>query len=272
MGDGSKTLPEFADPPVNETVLSIQFAPIQDFGIPHFGPYWDKIRSEFSKFQVQPALPPATERFEGFPQGLGIGIQFFSQPDVRCWFLDETGGRLIQVQRDRFIHNWRQITGKEKYPRYPVVKKTLETEWKRFCAFLKSGNLELPQVNQCEITYVNHIEPGKGWKDYGELNKVIAPWSGSHSGNFLPSPERVNMEAHFRFPNDLGRLHISAAPVLRGRDNQEVLQITMVARGAPKSSKDEDIFAWMDLGREWIVRGFADFTAKPMHSIWGRTS
>ncbi len=263
-------LPDFADPPVNETVLSIQYAPIQDFGIPHFGPYWEEIRSEFSKFQVQPALPPATERFEGPPQGMGIGIQFVSQPDVRCWFLDETGGRLIQLQRDRFIHNWRQITGKEKYPRYPIVKKTFETEWKRFCAFLRREKLELPQVNQCEITYVNHIEYERGWKGYGELSRVIAPWSGAYSGDFLPPPEQVNIEAHFRFPNDMGRLHISATPVIRVKDVQEVLQITMVARGAPKSSRDEDIFEWMDLGREWVVRGFSDFTAKSMHSIWGR--
>lgn len=270
---GDTRLPDFTDPPVIETVLSIQFAPIQDFGIPHFGRYWECIRPEFGKYQAHPALLPVTERLDSPFQGqVGIGIQILTQPDVRCWFLDDTGGRLIQLQRDRFIHNWRQITGTEKYPHYPTTKRTLETEWKRFCAFLMSEKLELPQVNQCEITYVNHIEYGKGWKDYGELNKVIAPWSGTYSGNFLPPAEGVNLEVHYRLPGDLGRLHITAAPVIRGRDVQEILQVTIIARGAPKSSKDEDIFGWMDLGREWIVKGFTDFTTISMHKNWGRTS
>jgi len=27
---------------------------------------------------------------------------------------------------------------------------------------------------------------------------------------------------------------------------------------------------WFDLGHEWIVKGFTDFTTEHMHEIWGR--
>lgn len=266
-------LPDFADPPVNETVLSIQFAPIPRLGIPHYGLFWASIRQEFPRLEVHPAIPSVTEQFsEPIVRQPKIGVQFVTVPDVRCWFLDESGTRLIQVQRDRLIHNWRQLAGDERYPRYPSVRKTLETEWIRFCDFLRVEDLGQPQVNQCEVTYVNHIEYGKGWNGYGELSKVISPWSGVTSGSFLPPLERASMEAHYRLPRELGRLHISVEPVIRARDSQEVLQLTLTARGAPKSSSLADIVSWMDLGREWVVKGFTDFTTASMHNIWGRRS
>ena len=82
-------------------------------------------------------------------------------------------------------------------------------------------------------------------------------------------PERANMELHYRWPDDSGRLHISLQPVIRGRDGKEVLQLTLVARGAPKSLDEEGVFKCLDHGREWIVRGFADFTTESMQrSIW----
>lgn len=271
--NGKNALRDFEKPPVNETVLSIQFAPLLNFGLPHYGLFWENIRSEFVQFQVHPSLPSITEQFDSKSRIVQrFGIHVSTQPEVRCWFLDKTGTRLIQLQKDRFIHNWRQISGEEPYPRYPSVKKTLEENWILFCDFLKKERISPPQVNQCEVTYVNHIEYNKGWNGYEELNKVIAPWSGKFSGDFLPIPERINMDAHFCLPDNLGRLHASLMPVIRGRDTQEVLQLTMTARGAPKSSSVEDVFQWLDMGREWVVKGFVDFTNNSMHEIWGRKS
>lgn len=273
MPDRNQTLPDFRDPPVNETALSIQFAPVPKFGAQYFGLYWAKIRHEYTRSQALPPLPSATEEFEaGSRVPPQFGIQLINEPELRCWFWDDTGNRLVQLQHDRLIYNWRQIRGDENYPRYPSIRDALKVEWLRFSDFLEGEHLEKPKVNQCEVIYVNHIEYGKGWNGYGELNRVVAPWSGDSSGTFLPVPERVNMETHYLLPDRLGRLHISMQPVIRGRDTQEVLQIMLTARGAPKSSSIDDIFDWLDLGREWVVKGFADFTTDSMHKIWGRRS
>lgn len=271
--DQHQSFPDFTNPPVDETVLSVQFAPIAGFGAPHFGLYWATIRREFERFQMQPPIASVTEQFGPSPRvAPRMGIQFVTEPELRCWFLDQSGGRLLQVQRDRFIHNWRRITGNELYPRYPSIRTTLHKEWLGFCAFLDREKLGQPQVNQCEVTYVNQIEIGNGWNGYEELSRVVASWSGARSGSFLPHPDRVNMETHYLLPNNLGRLHIAIEPVIRGRDAREVLQLTLTARGAPKSSTIDDIFAWLDLGREWVVKGFGDFTTPEMHKIWGRKS
>ena len=52
----------------------------------------------------------------------------------------------------------------------------------------------------------------------------------------------------------------------------EVLQLDVSATGRPTSSKTPDILEWLDLGREWVVKGFADFTTPEMHMKWRRTN
>lgn len=266
-------LPDFTDPPVIETVLGVQFAPLELFSIPHLGLYWAKIRSVYPTCEVQPPLDPAFEEFEIQPRGdPGIGIKFDPVPSPRCWFIDETSTRLIQVQRDRFIQNWRKVTGDEVYPRYETLRPSFEREWQRFCDFLNQENMGMPEVNQCEVTYVNHIELGKGWHSFGELRRVIASWSGASSGDFLPEPEMVRLNTTYQMPDKKGRLRIIMQPIIRRRDAKEVLQLNLTARGRPRSFRSDDILDWMDMGREWIVRGFTDFTTEEMHRIWGRKS
>jgi uncharacterized protein (TIGR04255 family) len=179
--------------------------------------------------------------------------------------------QLIQLQHDRFVHNWRKVTGTETYPRYPAVREELHQQWTRFCDFLRDEKLERPKINQCEVTYVNHFEYGQGWKGYGELDRVIEALATPKPKNrFLPDPERVGMQVTYRLENDAGRLHVSFEPVIRARDGQEVLQMNLTARGAPRASDDDAALAWLDLGRKWVVRGFADFTTETMHKVWGR--
>jgi len=264
-------LPDFLKPPVDEVALSIQFSPIPGFNIQHYGVYWQNIRTEYPRFEVQQPIPNVTEQFgQGF-FGRHLGLALLALPEVRGWCLDQTGNRLIQIQRDRFVYNWRKVSGTETYPRYPEIRRVLEKEWSRFCGFLRDEKLEAPKVNQCEVLYVNNIEYEKGWSGYGELDKVVATLATPRSKTrFLPIPERVNMEVVYRLEEDAGRLYVLFNPVIRGRDAKEVLQMSLTARGAPKSSSESDIFAWLDLGRKWVVRGFADFTAEEMHQIWGK--
>lgn len=267
-----RTLPEYEQPPVIETLLSVQFGPLAQFSILHFGLYWAKIRADYPHYEVQPPLGPSVEQFgEEIWKQPGIKFEIVHGPEVRCWFIDKSGTRLIQVQRDRFIHNWRRVKDEDVYPRYANIKPKFIEEWQGFCRFVDEAELGKPEVNQCEVTYVNHIELGRGWKSYGELNRVIACWSGVYSGNFLSAPESVLVNASFVIPEQKGRLHIAMQRAIRTRDAKEVLQLSLTARGKPASSRLEDILEWFDLGHEWIVRGFTDFTTREMHKLLGRT-
>ncbi len=272
MTNSRPPLPEFGNPPVFETVLGVQFAPLTGFSILQFGLYWGLISKEYPHSDIKPPLPSIVEEFPKEQKPSSVGIQFMSSPEARCWFVDSTETRVIQIQNDRYIHNWRKVRGDETYPRYNRIKPKFVEEWQRFCGFLETQGIPAPEVNQCEVSYVNHIEKGKGWDSFSNLKDVTAYWTGTPSGTFLTEPESVSLVARFLMPDKKGRLHIEMQPAVRRHDATEVLQLNLTARGKPASSSLDDITDWLDLAHEWVVRGFTDFTTGTMHRIWERLS
>lgn len=271
MADTQRALPDFDNPPVVETVLGIEFAPLKGWGIPHFGLFWQETREEYPRFDVQAPLVSQIEKFDKEPMsGASVRLQMLTDPPVRCWFYDRSETRLLQVQNDRFIHNWRKTREADAYPRYESIRAIFQREWTRFCDFLRSQNLGKPDVRQCEVTYVNHLEGGEGWETAADLPGVIAGWSGNTSDRFLPSPEALGLNVNYRMPNEQGRLRVELQSAVRHADVKNILRLTLTARGRPSSSETRDVLSWMDFGREWVVRGFADFTHTRMHEMWKR--
>lgn len=273
MADTPSTpLPEYELPPVVETLLGVQFQRLESWGTPHFGLFWQRVRDEYPQFEIQPPLLHQEERFGAenvAPKSLSFRLQ--QEPPLRCWFLNSTGGRLLQLQNGHFIHNWRLAGKQDTYPRYDLtIRPQFESEWRRFCEFLASEGISEPKITQCEVTYVNHIARSNGWESSEDLPQVFPCWSGENSGNFLPTPESVVLNSNYVLPNQQGRLHIEAEPAIREADAQEVLQLKLTVRGRPASSSLSDILNWFDLGREWVVRGFTDFTSARMHELWKR--
>ena len=271
MANTNRTLPEFELPPVIETVLSVQFQPLVKFTVPHFGLYWAKIRDQYPHVRATPPLSHAMEVFGGQRKKPGIGIRVVEGDEARCWFIDSTQTHLIQVQRDRFILNWRKVAGTEIYPRYLTFKPKFVDEWKRFRAFVADQALGVPEVNQCEVTYVNHFEFGNEWKSPADLPRVLSCWKGISPGSLLAEPELVQFTSRYILPEQKGRLHVTLQPAFRARDAKEVLQLNLTARGKPDSTELDDILKFFDLGHEWIVKGFTELTTAEMHRLWRRT-
>ncbi len=223
------------------------------------------------KVSVQPPLGSTIERFGPERQMAGPVFEIISSPtSARCWYIDESEQHLVQVQNGRFILNWRKVEDDDQYPHYPQLRTEFEAEWNRFSKFLIDNDLGQPRVLQCEVTYVNHINRGSAWQSFDDLPKVIPAWSGQHSGH-IPTSTRVGwLNVRYLMPGNQGRLHVALQHALRKTDAQETIQLTLTARGAPKSSDMKDILASFDLGREWVVCGFTDFTSESMHKIWRR--
>ena len=267
----SKALPHFDRPPVVETVLSVQFHALKELAVPHFGLFWQRIRNTYPNFQVQPPINATMEKFGGqsLPQ-LTIAVEEFSSPPVRCWFITQDGKRVLQIQNDRFIYNWRKTRHDDEYPRYGSIRLAFEAEWNHFCKFLEDEKLGLPEPNQCEVTYINHIEQLDSAGQPIALSTIFPCWAGIPSEGFLPDPVTVASTTVYDMPHNRGRLYIEFKPAIRHADGKRIIVLTLTARGAPASPKTTDVLAWFDLGREWIVRGFADFTSDVVHTQWGR--
>jgi len=266
-------LPEFDNPPVSEVVFSVQFTPLEKWRSPHGGMYWSVIQSDYPNTETLLPLSPQIEKFgeEFWERSSGVAVQLVKPDITRFWFLDAEGVNLIQVQQDRFIINWRRVKGTEVYPRYKEeIRPRFEREWARFREFLAESNIGVPEVSQCEVTYVNDIPIGEGEDAFTESLSLFSPWWGEGSESFLPRPEVLTVSGTFQMPQKKGRLRFTAQHMRRRRDNASVVQLRLVARGKPNSNSDEDVMKWMDLGREWIVRGFTDLTSPEAHKKWGR--
>lgn len=272
MAQGSAPLPEYATPPVSEVALSVAFAPLENWRAAHAGLFWGLIRSEYPLSEAQPPIPSQIERFgDDFFQTPTMTVDFADLDTARFWFLSEEGTNLVQIQRDRFVVNWRKVTGDEIYPRYALaMRPRFIREWGRFENFIREQKIGTLTIQQCELTYVNDIPRGEGWETFPESLRLFSPWWGKVSEGFLGEPEMVSVTGSFLLPAGQGRLHFATQNLRRAKDQREVVQLRLTARGKPPADEISGILNWMDLGREWIVRGFTDLTSPEAHNIWGR--
>jgi len=267
-------LPEFDAPPVSEVALAVEFSPLENWRSTHAGLYWSLISNTYPQSETQPPPPSQIEKYgEDFWVQPAVRVEFVN-PDVsRFWFIADPPTKLIQIQRDRFVINWRQVKGDETYPRYSKeMRPRFEREWNEFKTFVSERKIGTVAVQQCEVTYRNELLQGKGWNAFSESLALFAPWWKDGTDGFLPRPESLSVAGSFRMPGEHGRLHFSAQHVRRPADQREAVQFQLVARGKPASDSNADILNWLDMGHEWVVRGFADLTSEQAHQLWKRKS
>jgi len=276
MSNMNAPLPDFDNPPVVEVALSAQFETLSKLRTPQFGLLWREFRERFPITEDHAPLNAVIERFGG-PKTAKVQTRFEmfqSPPAPRCWFLNKVGTELVQVQQDRIIHNWRKAVTNAEYPRYEHVRKAFKSELERFRAFLEREQLGDLNPNQCEITYVNHIVAGQGWKNHAELGEVLTVFEPRYTDEFLSLPEDVHIKlSHLMVDSagePLGRLHVQVEPVFRRDDDRPMWLLNLTARGRPDGEGIDGVLRFLDIGREWVVRGFASVTTEKMHKIWGR--
>jgi uncharacterized protein (TIGR04255 family) len=261
-------LADFHNPPLVETVLSAQFDRLHSMRMVHLGLLWNRLRRRFPDSEEKPTLTPVIERF---PDPLITGARVrFEAVEIselpRLWLLNRGQNEMIQVQNDRFVKNWRKQTEADPYPHYePVIKPAFERDFGEFEAFLAEEGLGKLNVNQCEVTYVNHIVSGAGWQHFGEVDQLFTFWNKES-----PLPAVADAALHLRLliPDEngrpIGRLHIDIQPAFQASDNRPMYVVNLTARGQQGTG-----IQFFDIGRQWIVKSFEQLTTENMHVIWG---
>ena len=259
----TESLAKYKNSPVIETVLGVEFKPIIGWQIPHFGLYWNRIRHKYQNCSVQPPLPEQVERFSKEPATITINLP--AHNDVRCWFFDENQNWLLQVQNNRFISNWKRKT--PAYPAYEGFCDRFDDQWDRFRDFLSKEGLGTPEILQCEISYVNHIELER---DFEGLDQIFPVWRGFPEGNMLSKPEAIAFNTVYIIPENIGRLYIAMQPVVRHADLKTVIQLAVTAKVKVASKEGYDLKRALKIAHEHVVNGFTNFTSFKMHELWER--
>lgn len=268
----SKPLPDYERPPVIEVVYGMQFSPLSELRTPLIGLFWQAIKADYPKFKEMPVLAPVIERYDQEGKTEQPTLELLQEaPLPRMFFLDDHENWVMQLQNDRFLHNWKRVSDDDTYPRYDIVSDKFFQVWDRFCEFCRTEGISKPKLNQLELTYINHIPVGSKNTVGEEITRVFPDiiWRKSHE--FLPVPESLSWKTSFLLPDKQGRLHVSLRHATRIKDKTPTLLLELTARGIPSTIETAQIRSWFSLSREWIVRGFSDLTnSEVQKTTWAR--
>lgn len=267
-------LPEFKAPPLTEVALGVQFDVIPGFMAPHIGLVWQRFRNIFPFLEEQPPLAPVFETFGPNPQFVPMLQLVTGAETPRVFFINEPRTELLQVQKDRFLHNWRKVGEDDQYPRFERMLETFKATYGTFACAISSEGLGPIVPNQCEVTYINQMPVPAG----GSLSDLTDELFGQHTGSLalddLGKPEDLRFLLRYVMRDSdgkpMGRLIASAEPARR-LDGQAIVQLTLTARGRPSTPDVDGIVDFLNRGRTSVVKGFAHLTGPKMHTLWERT-
>lgn len=257
-------LPSYDQPPITEVACSVLFPSLEGLLTPHIGLLWQRFQPEYPSCDDVVPIAPRVEIFND--QSVDPQFKLSNIPPLpRVWFVNQDGTKIIQIQRDRFIHNWRKIGVESEYPRYDNLIRAFQDHLANFDNFLTEAELGGVQPLQYELTYVNQIPQGQAWLTLEDIGKVFpdVSWK-ANSPRFLAHPQSISWATVFELPDELGRLHTSVRPSTLNEKSTLLFELTV--RGIGSCTSREALQSWFDIAHEWIVYAFADLTDKEVQT------
>jgi uncharacterized protein (TIGR04255 family) len=267
-------IPKFERPPVFEVVHGIQFRRL-DMHIGHPGWLHERLRDKYPKVQTVPALSSAPPD-EHPGSGIMLRFELPRQDELpRAWFISADDTMLVQVQRDRFLLNWRARPSLGEYPHFASVAAEFGRVFEIFRSFASEAGLGDLLIEQCEMTYLNRVGT---WAENDPITpdewlRCLSPslgpeWSGNMSG--LASKLNFPVREHSSGAN--GMLTVSVATMREITTGNRVLQLDLTVRGTPVRPDPDGVKGFHEFAHDQIVRCFAALTTDTAHRAWGRIS
>ena len=171
------------------------------------------------------------------------------------------------------------VEGDAAYPRYEPIRERFFQGLAEVQSFFDEEKIGSIEPNQCEVSYVNHIDLAEVSDPRSQLHRLFGFWSEfrsqpAESEARLPEFEGGGFTISFiiRDPNSAepqGRLHMEVQPAFQS-EGKSIIRLNLTARGSPASPTYQGVADFLDIGRDAIVRGFAAITTPEMHELWGR--
>jgi uncharacterized protein (TIGR04255 family) len=273
MSSSDQGLPRFKRPPVIETVLGVHFRPLEQFTSAHQGLLWHRcFRARFPKLEERPPVEEVRELFD--EERLGVPMirwQVADRPPApRLWAASENGQDVVQIQKNAMFANWLRTGGDVAYRPYSARRQEFSQQLSEVEKFLREEGIKPLAPTSWSVTYINHVDY-EGFRDVGPaVARMLTFWTNQSSDTWLPEPDKVALDFTFPMPDNAGRLNVNLTTAVVLSDKRHVLRLDLTARGQLKTTDVASALAGIDLGHEWVVRGFASLTRPEMHRIWGR--
>lgn len=268
-----RTFPKYAKPPVVELVLGVQFDPIPGFTGGHSGWFWKEHLGASWKASDAAPVGEATESF-GPKVPPKMMLQLREATGVsRLMVENETGDRLVQMQRTRFHYNWRKGKTADDYPHYEAVYTEFLRHYTAFRAFVRdTAKLGMIVPNQWELSYIDSVPPGELWQTPADLANVFP-------GLFPPKRELAGLalelaatERTYEIAPQRGRLHIAADLAFLGDNPEPTLLVRTTARGPLGADSDESMKEALDTGHDAAGEAFDKLASDKAKQHWEQLS
>ena len=249
----------FEHPPVFEVVFSVQLdgrLPLKAFDVP-------KIHQAVADMFPEVVEQPPLERIN-FPNQPSITVEL-ETPRIRWWFLSKDGHKLIQLQDDRFLLNWRGLEAplREEYPGYDALRREFLELFTLFEATLKELGIGSLNMHSCEMAYVNliAIDPSKDNKL--RLNEHVT-FMGFPEEHFIRA---LNMNWIYDIRENDGKVvefYKASAAMGSTPDERPALHLTLEGT----SRVEESLEIHFDRIHANIHNYFLELTTDIMHQKW----
>ena len=252
---------DFERPPIVEVAVGVGFTPITAFTAPYFGRFWDVLGPDF----------PNCEQKNPILRNPPLSVVDLGDAPIRCWLLSKSGDRLVQLQNDALIFNWRRQEASAAYPEYTSIKPEFLKQLDHFSDFVKDQFGIALAFNRYELTYVNLIPVTDGVTVLGLGGELVVDHMRSRHERLLPQPAGFDWSTTYPLPEHQGQLSIRATSAIENSDARRHLVRLELSAVCGRTRSGVSPSDWLDMAHNWITQGFVDVTNPDIQrEVWQR--
>lgn len=264
----------YARPPVVEVVAAVRFADLPLVISAGLGEFWrSRLAVELPDIVAQSPYQAPVEQFDRRFMTPDFNLDVRTVPPLaRYWFSAASGDELVQLQPNWLACNWRKVTPDAQYARWYSRRRAFLQRYRQLSDWAEEREAHIVP-NQCEVTYINHIYPMPTvWSNHADAHKVFRGLQSIDTPVGIRTEQAV-WQAQYLLDADSkgsGRLHVKVQPAFSLKDDMPIFVTELTARGAPSTPSLDGVMAFLDKGREAIVKMFEATTTLEAQEGWGK--
>lgn len=236
--------------PIVELVVGLHFNGTV-FSYQEIYGFYNKIKDRYPIIQEHPPLPFLIDK--QFDPTTAKPLPFFTS---RKFFLNNLENKLIQIQLDKVLFNWRKTTDDEQYPHFNKVL----SEFLGIIKELKSIDELSKNISQLEVTYLDHVF-------LDDFNKTDFNPSGIFTF-FALNGVVSHLSSNIDFPNSEieGKCTVDLKSAISNSNKKKLFLLETNCRG---SLGEKTINDWFDSAHRNIHNVFREITTNDARLKWG---